>query len=164
MKILKNQYTKLAILLFIIFNISSNTCLAEEAVSSILNINTDKSEFFSNNFSFAISGKTDSENINLVEINLVYNQNDLFFDSLDITSGFCEFLIYQTIDQEIGEINFACATSKATSTLNIAKINFTKINSGFTSLNLADSKFYPNNGLGESILPDTETFSYFLFK
>lgn len=149
---------------FIIFNISQNICNAETLTISALHLSTDKSEFFSNSLTLFVHGNTIENNINLVEIKLKYEKNDLILDSIDYSTGFCELSLYEIVENQNGEINFACATTVATTTQNIAKIKFTKINSGFTNLSLADSKFYLNNGSGESIIPDTENFNYFLYK
>ena len=149
---------------FIIFNISQNICNAQTLTISTLYLSTDKSEFFSDSLTLFVQGNTIDNNINLVEIKLKYNQDDLIFDSIIYLNGFCELSLYEFIDSQNGEINFACATTNATTTLDIAKINFTKINSGFTNVSLADSRYYLNNGSGETIFPETENFNYFLYK
>ncbi|HAM89012.1 MAG: hypothetical protein US83_C0002G0112 [Candidatus Falkowbacteria bacterium GW2011_GWC2_38_22] len=163
MKNKKILYITKIFIWFIIFNISQNICNAETMPINTLHLSTDKSEFFSDSLTLFVHGNTIDSNINLVEIKLKYNQDDLIFDSIDYLTGFCELSLYEIIDNKNGEINFACATTNATTTQDIAKINFTKINSGFTNLSLADSKFYLNNGMGDSILPETEDFYYFLF-
>ena len=155
------HYLTIAVLLIFNFNFAQ----AEIIIPSELRITPDIESFLDPEyFVIQINGNLNNGTINLADIKLQFNPETLIFDSIDYSENFCEFNIFENIDNQTGKINFICATKNATTTLNIAKIKFKKISAGWNKITLSDSRFFLNNGLGESILPMTESHNFYIYK
>ena len=149
--------------IIILLNFNLNGAQAELIIPAKLQIIPDKETFLSPEyFIIQIKGNSNVGAVNLAEIKLQFDTKTLFFDSIDYSESFCEFNIFENIDNQAGKINFICATKNATTTLNIAEIKFKKINTGWNKITLKDSRLFLNNGLGESILPMTENHNFFI--
>ena len=151
--------------IIILLNFNCNLALAESIALAELRLTTDIESFLDPEyFVIQINGNSNTGAVNLAEIKLQFNTEALIFDSIDYSENFCEFNIFENIDNQTGKINFICATKNATTTLNIAKIKFKKISAGWNKITLSDSRFFLNNGLGESILPMTESHNFYIYK
>ena len=153
----------LTIIILFIFNF--NFAQAEIIIPSELRITPDIESFLNPEyFVIQINGNSNNGAINLADIKLQFNPETLIFDSIDYSENFCEFNIFENINNQTGKINFICATTNATTTLNIAKIKFKKISAGWNKITLSDSRFFLNNGLGESILLATESHNFYIYR
>ncbi|MEA1963466.1 MAG: cohesin domain-containing protein [Patescibacteria group bacterium] len=151
--------------IIILLNFNCNLALAQEIALAELRINPDIESFLDPEyFVIQISGNSNSGAVNLADIKLQFNPETLIFDSIDYSENFCEFNIFEDIDSQTGKINFICATQNASTSLNIAEIKFKKINQGWNKITLSGSRFFLNNGLGESILPITESHNFYIYK
>ncbi|MCK5320422.1 hypothetical protein KAJ61_03470 [Candidatus Parcubacteria bacterium] len=153
-------------------NFNCNLAFAESIALAELRISPDMESFLDPEyFIIQVSGNSNTGAVNLAEIKLQFNTETLIFDSIDYSENFCEFNIFENIDNQTGKINFICATTNASreqtflfSTFDIAKIKFKKISAGWNKITLSDSRFFLNNGLGESILPETESHNFYIYK
>ncbi len=151
--------------IIILLNFNCNLALAQEVVLAELRISPDMEYFLDPEyFVIQVNGESNTGAVNLADIKLQFNTETLIFDSIDYSENFCEFNIFENIDNQTGKINFICATANASTTLNIAKIKFKKISAGWNKITLNDSRFFLNNGLGESILPMTESHNFYIYK
>ena len=151
--------------IIILLNFNCNFALAQETALAELRLNPDIASFLDPEyFTIQINGNSNVNAINMAEIKLQFDTKNLIFDSIDYSEDFCEFNIFENINNQAGKINFVCATTNASTTLNIAKIKFKKINSGFSKISLGDSRFFLNNGLGESILPVAGSYNFYIYK
>ena len=162
MKFFKYLY---CLTIIILLNFNCNLALAQEVALAELRISPDMESFLDPEyFTIQINGNSNTDAVNLADIKLRFNTETLIFDSIDYSENFCEFNIFENIDNQTGKINFICATANASTTLNIAKIKFKKISAGWNKITLNDSRFFLNNGLGESILPMTESHNFYIYK
>ncbi|MCK4540096.1 hypothetical protein KAU09_03015 [Candidatus Parcubacteria bacterium] len=168
MKFLKYLY---CLAIIILLNFNCNFALAQEIIPAELQIIPDKETFLNQEyFTIQINGNSNVGDFNLVDIKLQFDTENLIFDSIDYSNQFCEFNIFEDINNQKGKINFICATANAREqnflfpTINIAKIKFKKISAGWSKITLSDSRFFLNNGLGESILPATESHNFYIYK
>ena len=159
----------LIIIILLIFNF--NFAQAEIIIESELRIAPDIESFLDPEyFTIQINGNSNTGAVNMAEIKLQFDTKTLIFDSIDYSENFCEFNIFENINNQTGKINFICATANAEEqnflfpTINIAEIKFKKINAGWNKITLNDSRFFLNNGLGESILPVAESHTYYIYK
>lgn len=163
-KLLKFIATQLLIL-SILFNISHNIVYAEIIAPAELHLIPDKETYLDPEyFILEINGSSSVGAVNLAEIRLKYDPENLLFDSAAYADDFCALIVFENIDQQKGEINFSCGSANAASAFAIAKIKFKKINSGWNNISLSDSRYFLDTGLGESILPDTESYFFHVCK
>jgi len=162
----------LTIITLILLNFNFNFAQAQIIIPSELRITPDMESFLDPEyFTIQINGESNASAVNLADIKLQFNPENLIFDSIDYSENFCEFNIFEDIDNQTGKINFVCATTNASReqnflfpTINIAKIKFKKINAGWNKITLNDSRFFLNNGLGESILPAAGSYNFYIYK
>lgn len=109
----------------------------------------------------------ESQAINAANINLTFDQTKLA--ATDINYGdnsFCQFVISQEIDNELGLIKIACGTAdnNMATTTTIALITFAKIQSGLAKFNLSGSEVLAADGLGTNILAYPEIHNIYIIK
>ena len=162
MKFLKYLY-HFAIIILLTFNF--NFAQAELIIPAELKIITDKETFLDPEyFTIQINGNSNIGEINIAEIKLQFDTQTLTFDSIDYSKEFCEFDMFEDINNQTGKINFVCMATSAKIMFNVANIKFKKINSGWNKITLNNSRFFLNNGLGESVLPITESHNFYIYK
>ncbi len=155
------------VFLFLIF-VFFKQAIAQTAELTQIFTKIDKENFF-NPDSLFLDVAIDNQggtSFNAAGININFDPQKIQIAKIDYKNSFCDLIVKETVDNASGTLDLICGslTPVNSATTTIARLEFIKLSSGFTTVDLAGSELICADGSGKQISTITESNNIYLYR